>query len=453
MIRALSLTAIERQLDATLVNGDAHFTSLTIDSRQLQAGDLFVAIKGPSFDGHAFVEQVRAAGAVAAVVEHKVESDLPQLVVENSRDALGQLGGINRDNYHGAMLAITGSAGKTTVKEMSAAILSQMGNTLATMGNFNNELGAPLTLMRLADEHQYAVLELGASSIGEIAYTAALVKPDVAVITNAAEAHIEGFGCLNNVVQAKGEILDALPEQGVAVINGDDLNAYKWKARAGARKQRVFSLDENSGADFYARDLKRQASGAYSFELVAPQGEVVINLNQLGQHNITNALAAAAATSEMGASLNDIKAGLETVTAVAGRLISTTLSNGARIIDDSYNANPESLRAAIDVLSQCEGHKVLVLGDMGELGDSALHDHQEAARYALSQGIDHLMTLGSLSAHAAREFGPQGHAYEDHESLIETLRKRINGNTTVLVKGSRSAHMERVVQAFTDGEH
>jgi len=453
MIRPLTLGEIKERLGATLVNGDAQFDSLTIDSRQLQAGDLFVAIKGPSFDGHAFVEKARIGGAVAAVVEQQVESCLPQLVVDDSRDALGQLGEINRDHYNGAMLAITGSAGKTTVKEMSAAILSQIGNTLATRGNFNNELGVPLTLMRLTVEHQYAVLELGASSIGEIAYTSALVKPDVAVITNAAEAHIEGFGCLNNVVQAKGEILDALPEQGVAIINGDDLNAYKWKLRAGARKQCVFSLDEKSGADFYARNCQIRANGAYSFELVAPQGAIVVNLNQLGRHNISNALAAAAATSELGAGLVDIKAGLETVVAVAGRLTSTTLANGARIIDDSYNANPESLRAAIDVLSQCDGHKILVLGDMAELGDTALHDHREAARYALSQGIDNLMTLGSLSAHAAREFGPQGHAYESHEDLIATLRKRMNGNTAVLVKGSRSAHMERVVQAFTGGEH
>jgi len=453
MIRPLLLSDISERLNATLVNGDAQFSSLTIDTRQLQAGDLFVAIKGANFDGHAYIENARTAGAVAVVVEQQVANSLPQLVVKDSRDALGQIGAINRDNFNGAVLAITGSAGKTTVKEMSAAILMQTGNTLATQGNFNNALGVPLTLLRLAAEHQYAVLELGASSIGEIAYTAELVKPDVAVITNAAEAHIEGFGCLNNVVQAKGEILDALPEQGVAIINGDDLNAYKWISRAGARKQQVFSLDEDSGADFYARDCQLQASGAYSFELVTPQGVITVNLNQLGQHNISNALAAAAATSELGASLVDIKAGLEAVAVVAGRLASTTLANGARIIDDSYNANPESLRAAIDVLRQCEGHKILVLGDMAELGDSALHDHKEAARYALSQGIDNLMTLGSLSAHAAREFGPQGHAYEDHESLIETLRKRMNSNTTVLVKGSRSAHMERVVQAFTGGEH
>lgn len=452
MIGTMTLTGISARLKGVLVGDDAEFSGASIDSRNLSSGDLFVALKGPNFDGHNFVEKAKQAGAVAALVEQPVECSLPQLMVENCRDALGLLGSINRESFKGPMLAMTGSAGKTTVKEMSAAILGQLGNTLATAGNFNNDLGAPLTLLRLAKEHQYAVLELGASSIGEIAYTAGLVKPDVAIITNAAEAHIEGFGCLNNVVQAKGEILDALPPSGVAVINGDDLNAYKWKARAGDRRQLVFSLNENSGADFFARSYELQANGGFAFELVSPEGAIKVTLNHLGKHNIANALAAAAATSELGATLLQIKTGLEAVGPVAGRLTGITLSSGARIIDDSYNANPESLRAAIDVLSQCPGHKILVLGDMAELGDTALHDHQEAARYARNQGIDNLMTVGSLSAHAAREFGPQGHAFENHDSLIETLRNRMNGHTTVLVKGSRSAHMERIVQAFTAGE-
>lgn len=453
MIGVMTLAGISQRLEGVVMNGDAEFTSVSIDSRRLQAGDLFVAIKGPNFDGHAFIETASAGGAVAAMVEQPVSNSLPQLVVEDSRHALGLLGALNRENFIGAMLAITGSAGKTTVKEMSAAILSQMGNTLATQGNLNNELGAPLTLLRLTQEHQYAVLELGASAVGDIAYTAALVKPDVAIITNAAEAHIEGFGSLDNVVQGKGEILDALPGHGVAVINGDDLNAYKWIARAGDRRQQIFSLNKKADADYYARDCQLQENGGYAFELVSPQGAIEITLKQLGRHNIANALAAAAATSEMGASLADIKAGLESVAAVAGRLISTQLANGACIIDDTYNANPDSLRAAIDVLSNYQGHKILVLGDMAELGDSALQDHQEAARYALSHGINELLTVGSLSAHAAREYGSQGQAFEDQESLIEALGKRMNSGITVLVKGSRSAHMERIVQAFTGGGH
>lgn len=452
MMAPMHLAGVCERLNGTLIHGDAEFSNVCIDTRQLQAGDLFIALKGPNFDGHSFVEKARQMGAVAVIVEHQVDSELPQLVVENSRDALGLLGLLNREAFKGLTLAMTGSAGKTTVKEMSAAIMAQLGNTLATKGNFNNELGAPLTLLRLNSAHQFAVIELGASSIGEIAYTSELVKPDVAIITNAAEAHIEGFGSLNNVVQAKGEIIDALAADGVVVLNADDLNAYKWKARAGERRQLMFSLRDDQGADFYARGYQLQANGGYAFEMVCPLGTITISLQHLGQHNVANALAAAAATSELGATLPQIKAGLESVSPVPGRLTASTLANGARLINDSYNANPESLRAAIDVLAQCAGHSILVLGDMAELGDTAVHDHQEAARYALSKGIGNLMTLGSLSAHAAREFGPQGHAFEDHDSLIETLRNRMNSNTTVLVKGSRSAHMERVVEAFMAGE-
>ncbi|MEZ5524623.1 MAG: UDP-N-acetylmuramoyl-tripeptide--D-alanyl-D-alanine ligase [Pseudomonadales bacterium] len=452
MIKALKLSRICKRLEGDLSHGDATFNAVSIDSRTLKRGDLFVAIKGPNFDGHRFVDAAQKAGASAALVQQPVVSDLPQLLVKDTRDALGILGVINREAFQGPMLAMTGSAGKTTVKEMSAAILGKLGKTLATRGNLNNELGAPLTLLALDASHEYAVLELGASSIGEIAYTAALVKPDVAIITNAAEAHIEGFGSLNNVVQAKGEIIDALGDQGVAVLNADDLNAYKWIARCGSRQRLMFSLKADRGADVYARNCECQPTGAYRFELVAPEGSIEVTLAQLGLHNVANALAAAAATSVLGASLADIKAGLESAVTAAGRLTSTTLDSGVRIIDDSYNANPESLRAAIDVLSQCQGHKVLVLGDMAELGDDALHDHCEAARYARSQGIDNLFTVGSLSAHAAREFGPQGHAFENQASLIESLKTRINSNTTVLVKGSRSAQMERIVQALTGGE-
>ena len=452
MIHALKLSQISQRLGGELRNGDAEFNAVSIDTRTLKSGELFVAIQGPNFDGHRFVETARDMGAAAALVQHPVACELPQLVVKDTRDALGTLGVINREAFSGSMLAMTGSAGKTTVKEMSAAILSQLGKTLATRGNLNNELGAPLTLLALDASHQYAVLELGASSIGEIAYTANLVQPDVAIITNAAEAHIEGFGSLNNVVQAKGEIIDALSEAGVAVLNADDLNCYKWISRAANRKCLLFSLKEDRGAQFYARNYQCLDNGAYRFELVTPKGSIDVSLSQLGQHNVANALAAAAATSELGASLEAIKAGLENASPVAGRLTSIDLASGARVIDDSYNANPESLRAAIDVLSHCSGHKILVLGDMAELGDSALHDHCEAARYAQSKGIDNLLTVGSLSAHAAREFGPQGHAFEDQATLIEYLSKRINKNTTVLVKGSRSAHMERIVQALTGGD-
>ena len=388
-VQTFTLKQVSERLAGELLNGDASFSSISIDSRSLQAGDLFVAIKGPNFDGHTYVEQVASAGAAAAIVSIPMTSSLPLLRVADTRGALGQLGALNRECFSGKVLAVTGSAGKTTVKEMVASILGACGKVHATKGNFNNEIGVPLTLLNISSEHQYAVMELGASSIGEIAYTVSLTKPDVAIITNAADAHIEGFGSLNNVVQAKGEIIDGLTNEGTAVINSDDLNAYKWLQRAGSRRCLTFSLDEAAGSDFYAKNCHvTDAGGAYSFDLVSPAGEIRIRLKQLGIHNVSNALAAAAGASVLGANLEQIQRGLEQTGSVAGRLFLRTGINGALVIDDSYNANPESLKAAIDVLCRYEGRKVLVLGDMAELGDIALRAHVDSARYALEQGVD-----------------------------------------------------------------
>lgn len=451
-INSLTLKQVRERLDGELLNssqGETAFSAVSIDTRTLQPGDLFVAIKGENFDGHKFAESAKTQGAVAILASEPVSCGLPTLLVSNTRDALGQLGAINREASSAKVLAITGSAGKTTVKEMAASILKQQGQVLATKGNFNNEIGVPLTLLDITAEDRFLVIELGASSVGEIAYTVGLVQPDVAIITNAADAHIEGFGSLNNVVQAKGEIIDSLSEQGTAIINSDDLNAYKWIQRAGRRKRLTFSLDETVGADFFARNYRVDNAGAYQFELVSPQGNVDIKLTQLGKHNIANALAAAAGATVLGATLAHIKSGLEQSQSVAGRLVRRPGFNGAEVIDDTYNANPESLRAAIDVLCECQGRKILVLGDMAELGDKALSGHIESARYALEQGVDQFVSLGTLSAHAARIFGDRGSAFDDRDKLIGMLRKVMNKNTTLLVKGSRSAHMEEVVAAIT----
>lgn len=453
MIGPLTLQQISSRLGGKLSGEDVSFSHVSIDSRSIQDGDLFLAIKGPNFNGHRFADDVREKGAAALIVSEPVSAQLPQLSVEDTREALGQLGAINREAFGGKVLAVTGSAGKTTVKEMSAAILRECGEVLATRGNFNNEIGVPLTLLEIDRSHQFAVMELGASSVGEIAYTVALVQPDVAIITNAAEAHIEGFGSLNNVIQAKGEIIDGLSEQGIAIINSDDLNAYKWIQRAGKRRRLTFSLDEATGADFFARNYaETEREGAYRFELVSPEGEKEIILSQLGKHNVANALAAAAGTMALGATLEQVKSGLEQTRTVAGRLSRMTGLNGAQVIDDSYNANPESLRAAIDVLCRYPGRKVLVLGDMAELGDDALNAHIESARYALDSGVDQFFAIGSLSAHAARVFGDRGASFTAKEELADALTKVMNKNTTVLVKGSRSAHMEEVVTAITGGE-
>ena len=452
MIGSFSLHQVATKLGGKAIGADVEFNSVSIDTRSLQKGDLFVAIKGPSFDGHKFTDTALENDAKALVVSESVSTELPSIQVSNTREALGQIAGLNRDVFQGGVLAITGSAGKTTVKEMAASILSQKGQVLATRGNFNNEIGVPLTLLRIDSTDDFAVMELGASSIGEIAYSAALVKPDVAIITNAADAHIEGFGSLNNVVQAKGEIIDGLSELGLAVINADDLNAYKWLQRAGTRPVTTFSLSDKQGADFAARNVVVNSAGACKFTLASPDGEVSVQLEHLGKHNVANALAAAAGTMALGATLEEIKTGLEQAQPVAGRLTSQIGIKGACIIDDTYNANPESLRAAIDVLCRCEGKKVLALGDMAELGDEALRGHTDSAKYALEQGVDELFTVGNLSSHAARVFEERGHSFANQDALIESLINSINQETTVLVKGSRSAHMEQVVRAITSGE-
>jgi UDP-N-acetylmuramoyl-tripeptide--D-alanyl-D-alanine ligase len=452
VIEQTSLSQISTPLAGRLLGADADFSVVSIDTRTLGRGDLYVAIKGPNFDGHRFVEQAGEAGAVAAIVSDTVSSDLPMLLVADTRIALGQLGAFNRDHFGGKVLAITGSAGKTTVKEMAAAILRQTVEVFATRGNFNNEIGVPLMLLELNENHKAAVLELGASSIGEIAYTANMVSPDVAIITNAAAAHIEGFGSLNNVVQAKGEIIDGLGPDGIAILNRDDLNAYKWIERAGSRKVLTFSLEETSNADFYARNYVPDATGAFRFELVTPAGTIEINLAHLGKHNVANALAAAAGAIALGATLEETRRGLETTSAVAGRLVALRGVNGATVLDDTYNANPESVRAAVDVLVNYSGRRILVLGDMAELGDDALRYHLESAQYAVQQGIEEVWGVGHLSSYAVNRIGERGRAFQDKAALVEQLAAIATQDTTVLVKGSRSARMEEIVNAISSGD-
>ncbi len=448
----MSLHQVSGPLAGRLLGADAVFEAVSIDTRTLAAGELYIAIKGPNFDGHQFVEQAAHRGAAAAVVSKAVESRLPQLLVEDTRIALGQLGALNRAQFRGKLLAITGSAGKTTVKEMIAAILRQEAAVFATRGNFNNDIGVPLMLLALEASHRAAVLELGANAVGEIFYTANLVSPDVAIITNAADAHIEGFGSLENVVQGKGEIIDGLGADGIAIINLDDPHSGKWIARAGSRRVRTFSVAENADADFLARACEPGANGAYRFELVTAAGAIAINLAHLGKHNVRNALAAAAGAITLGASLEQVKRGLESSSAVAGRLMALPGVNGATVLDDTYNANPESLRAAIEVLANYRGKRILVLGDMAELGSDAPRYHLESARYAVQQGIEQVWGVGKLSSHAVSEIGARGRAFQDKAALVEQLLAEVTQDTTVLVKGSRSARMEEIVNAISGGD-
>lgn len=453
MLKALRLSELLVVLDARLVGADAVFSAVSTDSRKIEPGQLFIALTGPNFDGHAYLAAVAAKGAVAVLVEREVVGvELPQLVVADTRLALGQLGAINRQAYQGPLAAVTGSSGKTTVKEMLASILRVgfTGPVLATRGNLNNDLGAPLTLLELAPEHVGAVIELGANHVGEIAYTVSLTKPQVAIITNAGNAHVGEFGGPDKIIQAKGEILEGLPADGTAILNLDDKAFATWQQRNGGRRMLSFAVS-NSAADFYTGEQARDARGCLAFTLQSPAGSARIQLNLLGEHNVANALAAAAAAHALGVSLVGIKAGLESLQPVKGRAAAQLASNGARVIDDTYNANPISMCAAVDILAGFSGRTVLVLGDMGELGEWAEQGHRDVGAYAADK-IDALYAVGPLMAHAVAAFGPQGQHFADQASLIAAVLHEPAG-CSILIKGSRSAAMENVVVALCGKNH
>jgi UDP-N-acetylmuramoyl-tripeptide--D-alanyl-D-alanine ligase len=447
MLKPLLLSEVAATLNGRVVGADASFSGVSIDSRAINHGQLFIALTGPRFDGHDYLNDVAAKGAVAALVEREVpESALPQLVVKDTRAALGQLGALNRAGYDKPVAAITGSSGKTTVKEMLACILRTRGPVLATKGNLNNDLGVPLTLLELTREHTSAVIELGASRIGEIAYTVAMTKPHVAVLNNAGTAHVGEFGGPDKIVEAKGEIIEGLAADGIAVLNLDDKAFAIWHARAAGRKVLSFSL-KNPEADFYASDLSLDARGCPRFTLHSPQGIEPVQINLLGTHNVANALAAAAAAHALGVSLFGIKTGLEAVQPVKGRAVAQVTGTGLRIIDDTYNANPTSMCAAVDILAAFSGRTVLVLGDIGELGEWAEQGHREVGAYAADK-VSALYAVGPLMAHAVAAFGHQARHFANQADLITALRTEHEKNTTILIKGSRSAAMENVVAAL-----
>ena len=447
MLKPLLLSEVAATLNGRVVGADASFSGVSIDSRAIEQGQLFIALTGPRFDGHDYLNDVAAKGAVAALVEREVpESALPQLVVADTRAALGQLGALNRAGYDKPVAAITGSSGKTTVKEMLACILRTRGPVLATKGNLNNDLGVPLTLLELTREHTSAVIELGASRIGEIAYTVAMTKPHVAVLNNAGTAHVGEFGGPDKIVEAKGEIIEGLAADGIAVLNLDDKAFAIWHARAAGRQVLSFSL-KNPEADFYASDMSLDARGCPRFTLHSPQGIEPVQINLLGTHNVANALAAAAAAHALGVSLFGIKTGLEAVQPVKGRAVAQVTSTGLRIIDDTYNANPTSMCAAVDILAAFSGRTVLVLGDIGELGEWAEQGHREVGAYAADK-VSALYAVGPLMAHAVAAFGHQARHFANQADLITALRTEHEKNTTILIKGSRSAAMENVVAAL-----
>ena len=450
MLEAMRLSELLAPLNGRLIGDDASFSAVSTDSRAIRPGELFIALSGPRFDGHAYLGEVAAKGAVAALVSREVEgAPLPQLLVADTRLALGRLGALNRQGFSGPLAAITGSSGKTSVKEMLASILRAAHGAdavLATRGNLNNDLGAPLTLLELGPQHRSAVIELGASRPGDIAYTVNLVRPDVSLITNAGSAHVGEFGGPEKIVEAKGEILDGLDGHGVAVLNRDDKAYPIWAERVAGKRIVSFALD-NPLADFTARSIAYDQRGCPNFVISGPLGELAIQLNLLGRHNVANALAAAAAAHALGIAAEAVVAGLQALQPVKGRAVAQLLANGVRLIDDSYNANPASVCAAVDVLASFAGRGVLVLGDMGELGEWAEQGHREVGAYAAGK-VAALYAVGPLMAHAVAAFGPGARHFADQTSLIEALRAEQESDTTILIKGSRSAAMDKIVDAL-----
>ncbi|MCF6259122.1 MAG: UDP-N-acetylmuramoyl-tripeptide--D-alanyl-D-alanine ligase [Gammaproteobacteria bacterium] len=422
------------------------FSGISTDTREVVPGQLFVALSGPHFDGHDFVAYAVQKGAVAVVVAQPVDISVPQIIVSDPQRAYAQLAANWRQQFAIPLIAVTGSNGKTTVKEMLAAIMSCKGSVLATQANFNNEVGVPRTLLGLRAEHVAAVVEEGASGPGDIAYLTAFVQPTVAIVTNAAGAHLEGFGSVDVVAKTKGEIFENLPANGVAIINADDAFAGLWQKQAEPRSMVRFSLSAESDVD---AEVRGTLTADGSLQMVTPAGEVQVNLPLEGRHNAANALAATAAALAAGASIADVKTGLESMQTVPGRLQRKAGIRGAQIIDDTYNANPASLHAALDVLTQCHGDRYLALGDMAELGEKAEEYHQQAGQQARKAGVSRLYAVGECSQYAAQAFGQHGQHFAAQDELISCLQDDLHKDVTLLVKGSRSAHMENVVAALS----
>lgn len=452
MMRAFALSEALRFTDATCAayGLDAvRFDRVSTDTRALKPGDLFVALRGENFDGHKFLSTAQELGACAAVVDAFDSSlDIPQLVVVNTVQALADLAAGNRGESDAKLIAITGSSGKTTVKELTAAILVPMGETLATRGNLNNHIGVPLTLFGLKPAHRYGVIELGASGLGEIAHTVAITKPQVVILTNAGEAHLEGFGSYENIVQAKGEIIEGVTENGLVVLNRDDPAFDQWLARAGKRRVVSVSRFGHPDADYRA-DTKRQSTRKPQIAVAGPDSwSCTFNLPLEGEHNITNALLAIAATRELGAPDTAIVEGLAEVQPVSGRLQVINLPGAVSVIDDSYNANPASMKAALSVLVTREGKRIAVLGGMGELGPTARELHSEIGAFAFELGIERLLTVGVGCEGYADGFGEATEMYQTHDEAVNAIVRTIEPPMTVLVKGSRSAAMDLVVEGI-----
>jgi UDP-N-acetylmuramoyl-tripeptide--D-alanyl-D-alanine ligase len=441
-----SLAFIAQATGGRLVGADRVVDGVATDTRALPGGDaMFIALKGEQFDGHAHVQAAIDGGCVAALVARELAIDAPQVVVADTERALAAFAAAVQRERSTTVLAITGSNGKTSVKTLLLSILQQVGSAYASPGNRNNEIGLPLAVLDAPDDARFAVYEMGAGKPGDIAYLTAIARPDVSLVNNIAPAHLERMGSLLGIAGTKGAIYDALPADGVAVVNADDDFAAYFIERVADRRVLRFGLD--TAADVQARDIRLDADGA-RFVLAAPGGDIAIALPMPGRHNVRNALAAAAMALAVGASLDQVRAGLEAVQPVAGRLVAHALRSGAVLVDDSYNANPGSLAAAIDTLANSVNEAWLVLGDMRELGADEIALHARAGQQAKAAGIARLFALGELSAHAVAAFGDGAQAFDSHDVLADALAAGLRPGVRVLVKGSRGSAMDCIVKAL-----
>jgi len=437
----LSLSRVAGLLGETFSGPDVQLSGVSTDTRTPLDGKLFIALQGPNFDAHAVLEQGLKDLPAGLLVSRRIAMDVPQIIVDDTRKALGALAKAWRRECDVTVIGLTGSNGKTTVKEMLAEIFGSIGKTLATAGNLNNDIGVPLTLLRLRQEHDYAVIEMGANHVGEIAYLTDLVSPDIALLNNANAAHLEGFGSLDNVIQAKGEIFSGLKPDGVAVLNADSPAFHVWREMVSAYQLQTFGFAETADCQIVETTpyLLRCGDQSYELPLALP-----------GRHNQMNAAAAAACALAAGLPFSAVIEGIGRVRPVAGRLCTHRHPSGAAIIDDSYNANPASMQAAIDTLAAMAGTRILIVGDMAELGSEGGDAHADVGRAAKAAQINGFCAIGRESRAAADAFGPSARHFDDIGALCAHLSAWLQDGVTMLVKGSRSAGMERVVNGLMD---
>jgi UDP-N-acetylmuramoyl-tripeptide--D-alanyl-D-alanine ligase len=438
----LKLSDIAAWVDGRIVGNGAFVDGVSTDTRTIGPGALFVALRGERYDAHDFVATARERGATAALVDRVVDADMPQIVVANTEIALGELARAVRAQRDARIVGVTGSNGKTTVKSLTASILSKHGRTHVNAGNLNNEIGVPLTLLSMPETTQFAVIEMGAGKPGDIEYLARIARPDVGLVNNVAPAHLERLGSERGVAETKGAIYSALPGDGVAIVNADDAYADYFASLANGRRIVRFGLERK--ADVGATLDER------GFTLKTPSGSTPVTLAQPGRHNVMNALAAASIGYALDVPLATIRAGLEAAPAVAGRLVRRKHASGAVVIDDSYNANPGSFAAAIATLAAERRDTILVMGDMAELGADAERLHAHVGALAKASGIHHLFAVGKLSRAAVEAFGAGATHYADQSALIDALRGELRAGSVALVKGSRSSAMDRVVAALVE---